>query len=125
MAAQRQPASAAPATRVPRSSIAASPIRSADALQHPPDPDPAAAGRRCRLHRIQNNQGYIADEELVASVQPGVDNKQSVERALGRPTMSGQFDDNVWYYVSRNTQPAGLRAARSEGPARSDRPLRP
>ncbi|MBS3960879.1 MAG: outer membrane protein assembly factor BamE [Sandarakinorhabdus sp.] len=53
--------------------------------------------------RIQNNQGYIADEELVASVQPGVDNRQSVERALGRPTMSGQFDDNVWYYISRNT----------------------
>lgn len=53
--------------------------------------------------RFQNNQGYIADEELVTSVQPGVDNKQSVERALGRPTMSGQFDDTVWYYVSRNT----------------------
>ena len=53
--------------------------------------------------RIQNNQGYIADEELVSSVQPGVDNKQSVERALGRPTMAGQFDDDVWYYISRNT----------------------
>jgi len=54
--------------------------------------------------RIQNNQGYMADEELIASVQPGVDNKQSVERALGRPTMSGQFNDDVWYYISRNTK---------------------
>ena len=51
-----------------------------------------------------NNQGYIADEELASSVQPGVDNKQSVEKALGRPTMSGQWSDDTWYYISRDTQ---------------------
>ena len=51
-----------------------------------------------------NNQGYIADEELASSVQPGVDNKQSVEKALGRPTMSGQWSDDTWYYLSRNTK---------------------
>jgi outer membrane protein assembly factor BamE (lipoprotein component of BamABCDE complex) len=54
--------------------------------------------------RITNNQGFIADEELLASVQPGVDTKQSVERALGRPTMTGQWDPDAWYYVSRNTR---------------------
>ncbi len=54
--------------------------------------------------RIQNNQGYLADEELVASVQPGVDNKQSVEKALGRPTSTSQWTDREWYYVSRNTK---------------------
>lgn len=60
--------------------------------------------------RIPNNQGYIVDEELVASVQPGVDTKQSVEKALGRPTMMSQWDDDTWYYVSRNTgQRAFLR----------------
>jgi len=53
--------------------------------------------------RIPNNMGFIADEQLLASVQPGVDNKQSVQRALGRPTTMGQWDENVWYYVSRNT----------------------
>lgn len=51
-----------------------------------------------------NNQGYIADEELAASVQPGVDNKQSVEKALGRPTMTSQWSDDTWYYLSRNTK---------------------
>ncbi len=51
-----------------------------------------------------NNPGYIADEELASSVQPGVDNKQSVEKALGRPTMSGQWSDDTWYYLSRNTK---------------------
>ncbi|WP_448585159.1 outer membrane protein assembly factor BamE [Thermaurantiacus sp.] len=60
--------------------------------------------------RIPNNMGYIVDEELVTSVQPGVDNKESVARALGRPTMRGQWNDNVWYYISRNTgQRAFLR----------------
>lgn len=53
--------------------------------------------------RIPNNQGFVADEQLLSSVQPGVDNKQSVEKALGRPTTMGQWDDNTWYYVSRNT----------------------
>ena len=58
----------------------------------------------CATRQIQNNQGYIADEELANSVQPGVDNKESVARALGRPTLESQWDPNVWYYVSRNTR---------------------
>ncbi len=60
------------------------------------------AGAGCT--RIQDTHGYIIDEELVKAVQPGVDNKQSVRQALGRPTMASQWDDNVWYYVSRNTR---------------------
>jgi outer membrane protein assembly factor BamE (lipoprotein component of BamABCDE complex) len=58
----------------------------------------------CAERQIQNNQGYIADEELANSVQPGVDNKESVEKALGRPTLASKWDDNTWYYISRNTR---------------------
>lgn len=54
--------------------------------------------------RIQLHQGHLLDETLVASVQPGVDNKESVEGTLGRPTFVGQFDQRDWYYVSRNTK---------------------
>lgn len=54
--------------------------------------------------RVRDTQGYLVDAELVKSVQPGVDNKDSVERALGRPTMIGQWDPNAWYYVSRSTK---------------------
>lgn len=54
--------------------------------------------------RVQNTQGYLVDEELLRSVQPGVDNKDSVARALGRPTMVSQWDDDNWYYVSRATK---------------------
>ncbi len=54
--------------------------------------------------RVQNNMGYIVDETLVAEVKPGVDNRESVMKALGRPSFNAQFDDKSWYYVSRATK---------------------
>ena len=54
--------------------------------------------------RIRDTQGYLADQELVAAIAPGVDNKESVERTLGRPTFEAQWNDDIWYYVSRNTE---------------------
>jgi len=54
--------------------------------------------------RIQDRQGYIADEELIAAVSPGVDNKASVEKTLGRPTFTSKWDANTWYYVARSTK---------------------
>ncbi|MFN3943795.1 MAG: outer membrane protein assembly factor BamE [Allosphingosinicella sp.] len=53
---------------------------------------------------VRDRQGHILDETLVAGIQPGVDNRDSVSQTLGRPTFTGQGDDNVWYYVSRNTR---------------------
>ena len=52
---------------------------------------------------IREHQGYIMDPTLVSTVQPGVDNRESVVGTLGRPTFVGQFDQRDWYYVSRNT----------------------
>lgn len=73
----------------------------------------AFAGTACS--RTTNNQGYIIDPELIASVQPGVDNKQSVEKTLGRPTMVATWDDNSWYYISRLTkQMAYLRPSTAD-----------
>jgi len=53
--------------------------------------------------QIQGHRGYLADEVLLQSVQPGVDDRQSVERTLGRPSFIGQFGEPVWYYVSSST----------------------
>lgn len=53
--------------------------------------------------RIRDHKGYVPDNALIATVQPGVDNRASVERTLGRPSFVGQFDQSVWYYLSRNT----------------------
>ena len=54
--------------------------------------------------RLKGHQGYIGDATLLASVQPGVDNKDSVQASLGRPTFVGQFDKNDWYYYARDTR---------------------
>jgi outer membrane protein assembly factor BamE (lipoprotein component of BamABCDE complex) len=54
--------------------------------------------------RIVEHQGFLADAALVAAVQPGVDNRDSVTGTLGRPTFVGQFDPRDWYYVSRDTR---------------------
>ena len=55
---------------------------------------------------IQNHRGYIIDPVLIQSVQPGVDNRVSVERTLGQPTFTSQFGDPVWYYIGSNTAQA-------------------
>jgi outer membrane protein assembly factor BamE (lipoprotein component of BamABCDE complex) len=53
--------------------------------------------------RIKAQQGYLIDETLFTSILPGVDNRESVSRTLGRPTFAAQFDTGSWYYVSRLT----------------------
>jgi outer membrane protein assembly factor BamE (lipoprotein component of BamABCDE complex) len=54
--------------------------------------------------QLRARQGYLGDATLLSSVQPGVDNKESVEASLGRPTFTGQFGDSDWYYFARDTK---------------------
>ena len=61
---------------------------------------------------VREQRGYVLDQELVSAVQVGVDNKESVERTLGRPTFTGQFSENDWYYVSRETAQLAFRLPR-------------
>ena len=63
-----------------------------------------AAGALSGCAGYRENRGFILDEQLAQSVQVGTDNKTSVERTLGRPTFTGQFDQRDWYYVSRGTR---------------------
>ena len=57
----------------------------------------------------RDHKGFILDPTLTEAIQPGVDNKDSVAKTLGRPTFTGQFDANDWYYVSRNTAQLAFR----------------
>ncbi|MDZ3832080.1 MAG: outer membrane protein assembly factor BamE [Sphingopyxis sp.] len=54
--------------------------------------------------QLKGRQGYVVDPVLTESVTPGVDNRESVEKTLGRPTFVGQFSENEYYYVSRETR---------------------
>lgn len=56
---------------------------------------------------LRGHTGYVIDADLVNSVQPRVDNKESVVRVLGKPTFTGQFDDNEWFYLARDTRYLG------------------
>ncbi|HET9336412.1 MAG TPA: outer membrane protein assembly factor BamE [Sphingomicrobium sp.] len=58
---------------------------------------------------IREHRGFVLDTTLADGIQAGVDNKESVARTLGRPTFTGQFDPNDWYYVSRNTTQLAFR----------------
>ena len=60
--------------------------------------------------RIRDHKGYVVDSTLINTVSPGIDNKESVAKTLGRPSFAGEFDnDRTWYYVARDTRQIGYR----------------
>jgi len=63
----------------------------------------AAAALMAGCSSIVGHKGYLADEVILRSVQPGIDNRTSVQAALGQPSFQSQFGDPVWYYVSSTT----------------------
>lgn len=53
---------------------------------------------------LRSHQGYIVDADLVNSIQPGVDNRQSVLATLGTPSFAAQFNQGDWYYIARDSR---------------------
>src|SRR3954466_10984045 len=62
---------------------------------------------------VRAHRGAVIDPQLASAIQPGVDNKASVEKLLGRPSFTGQFTPNEWYYVSRDTAQFAFRNPRT------------
>jgi outer membrane protein assembly factor BamE (lipoprotein component of BamABCDE complex) len=54
--------------------------------------------------QLRGRQGYVIDPVLSEAITPGVDNRESVEKTLGRPTFVGQFGDSDYFYISRETR---------------------
>ncbi len=52
---------------------------------------------------IRESRGYVTDGVLLQSIQPGIDNRRSVEGTLGRPTFESQYGEPTWYYISSVT----------------------
>jgi outer membrane protein assembly factor BamE (lipoprotein component of BamABCDE complex) len=61
---------------------------------------------------VRAHKGAVIDPQLASAIQPGVDNKASVEKLLGRPTFVGDFTPNDWYYVARDTRQVAFRNPR-------------
>ena len=53
---------------------------------------------------LRTHQGYVVDPDLVNSVQPGTDTRQSVLAVLGKPSFTSEFNQGDWYYVSRDAR---------------------
>ena len=52
--------------------------------------------------RSLDHQGYVPDLVLITGIQPGIDNRDSVTKTLGRPSLASEFDGgSSWYYWSR------------------------
>ncbi len=64
----------------------------------------------CAANRA--HKGAVIDTQLASAIQPGVDNKASVQKVLGTPTLAGEFTPNDWYYVSRDTNQVAFRNPR-------------
>ena len=63
----------------------------------------AAAGLTGGCARLRSHQGDVVDADLVNSVQPGVDTRESVAKVLGQPSFASQFGAGNWYYISRDS----------------------
>jgi outer membrane protein assembly factor BamE (lipoprotein component of BamABCDE complex) len=61
---------------------------------------------------LRSHQGYIVDADLVNSIQPGVDNRQSVLATLGTPSFAAQFNQGDWYYIARDSRNYAFNAPR-------------
>ncbi|MFL6728915.1 MAG: outer membrane protein assembly factor BamE [Sphingomicrobium sp.] len=66
----------------------------------------------CASMGVKAHKGAVVDPQLASAIQPGVDNKASVEKTLGRPSFTSQFTPNEWYYVSRDTSQFAFRNPR-------------
>jgi outer membrane protein assembly factor BamE (lipoprotein component of BamABCDE complex) len=72
----------------------------------------AAAVLLAGCAQIRQHRGVVLDSQLASAIQPGIENKDSVDKALGRPSFVGQFTPNDWYYVSRDENQIAFRNGR-------------
>lgn len=48
---------------------------------------------------IYRNHGYVPTEDELATIEVGVDTRETVTEKVGRPTASGLLNDVGWFYV--------------------------
>jgi outer membrane protein assembly factor BamE (lipoprotein component of BamABCDE complex) len=61
---------------------------------------------------VRAHKGAVLDSQLAGAIEPGVDNKASVQKVLGPPTLTGTFLPDDWYYVSADTRQVAFRNPR-------------
>ncbi|TNC71428.1 outer membrane protein assembly factor BamE [Rubellimicrobium roseum] len=59
---------------------------------------------------LVQNHGYVPPESALAGLQVGVDTRDEVIAAVGRPTTTGLVNDATLYYVQSRFERLGYRA---------------
>ena len=49
---------------------------------------------------VVNERGFVYEQPKIDGLQVGVDNKDTIQAALGTPSTMGTFNDKTWYYIS-------------------------
>ena len=62
---------------------------------------------------VENQRGYVPDQEAVSSIQVGMDTKDTISKKLGDPTTAATFGNDVWYYISSHVQQNAFFAPRA------------
>src|SRR5258708_19453336 len=53
---------------------------------------------------VENQRGYVPDQEAVASVQVGMDTTDTVTKKLGDPSTAATFGNDIWDYISAHVE---------------------
>ncbi len=51
-----------------------------------------------------DSRGFVANEDALASLEPGQNSRTDVSQALGTPSTQGTFGNDTWYYMSERTE---------------------
>src|SRR5690242_4502603 len=62
---------------------------------------------------VENQRGYVPDQQAVSSIQVGMDTKETVSKKLGDPSTAATFGNDVWYYMSAHVEQNAFFAPRA------------
>lgn len=62
---------------------------------------------------VENQRGYVPDQQALASIKVGMDTKDTVSKKLGDPSTSATFGNDVWYYMSSHVEQNAFFAPRA------------
>ena len=62
---------------------------------------------------VENQRGYVPDQQQVSSIQVGMDTKDTVSKKLGDPSTAATFGNDVWYYMSAHVEQNAFFAPRA------------
>ena len=62
---------------------------------------------------VQNQRGYVPNQEAIGTIQVGTDTKDMVSMKLGEPSTLGTFGGDTWYYISSQVEQNAFFAPRA------------